>query len=119
MKRHTISFKHAFSGLVYNLTTQPNFRIHIFFASLAITLGFYLKILRWEWLVLILTILLVIAAEMVNTALEAMTDLITEEYKENAKIAKDTAAGMVLVTAIGSVIVGIFILGPRLLNIVY
>lgn len=118
MKHHTISFKHALAGILYNLTTQPNFRVHLFFAALAVTLGYYLKLLRWEWLVLLFTILLVLVAEMVNTALEAMTDLITNEYRQEAKVAKDAAAGMVLVAAIGAVIVGVVIFLPHLMGVI-
>ena len=62
-------------------------------------------------------IVLVFSAEMVNTALEEMTDLITEEHKQEAKAAKDVAAGMVLVTAIGAIIVGIVIFVPYIIEL--
>jgi undecaprenol kinase/diacylglycerol kinase (ATP) len=100
------------------LKTQPNFRIHLFFALLAIATGYYLQLLPWEWLVIIFTITLVLVAEMINTALESMTDLITNEYRESAKVAKDTAAGMVLVTAACAVTIGLIIYLPHLSGII-
>lgn len=114
MRRHHISFLHAWDGIVHNFTTQPNFRVHLAFAIAAITAGYYFDIEAWQWLIIIFTITLVIVAEMINTALEAMVDLITSEYRKNAKVSKDTSAGMVLVTAIAAVIIGIVIFLPHL-----
>ncbi len=116
MRRHHISFFHAWNGIIYNFSTQPNFRVHIFFALLAVILGFYFQIEPWQWLIVVFTITLVIVAEMINTALESIVDLVTTEHQENAKIAKDTAAGMVLVTAIMSLIVAILIFAPYFID---
>ena len=113
---HKISFKHAFDGIIYCLKTQPNFRVHLVAGTLAILVGLYFNISYIEFLVLLFTIALVITTEMVNTAIESMTDLITEKYHQQAKIAKDVAAGMVLMTAILSVVVGIFIFLPHILG---
>ena len=72
--------------------------------------------LSWvEWAVLAATVVLVLAAEMTNTMVEALVDLVTVEYHPLAKVAKDVAAGIVLLTAIGSVVVGLFIFLPKLL----
>lgn len=114
MTKHHISFKHAIDGILYCFKTQPNFRFHLLAAIVAITLGLYFNISSGEWILLGLTVVLVIFAEMVNTALESMTDLISKEYSQQAKIAKDVSAGMVLVAAIGSLIVGFFIFLPYL-----
>ena len=114
MTKHHISFKHAIDGILYCVRTQPNFRLHLFAAILVIFLGKYLKIESTEWIILAFTIILVLVAEMVNTALESMTDLITKEYHQEAKIAKDVSAGMVLVSAISAVIVGVIIFLPYL-----
>ena len=64
--------------------------------------------------ILILTIVFGLGVEMVNTSIEAMTDLITTDWKEDAKIAKDVSAGMMLMTAIGTVVVALFIFYPRI-----
>ncbi len=114
MRYHTISFKHAVDGIIYSLRTQPNFRIHLFFTVMAVMVGYFLQLLRWEWVALWLAIFMVIVTEMLNTAIESMTDLLTSEHRLAAKIAKDTAAGMVLITAVGSIVIGIFIFVPHL-----
>lgn len=115
MRRHKISFQHAWDGIWYNITTQPNFRFHMFAAFVVAVLGVFFRVSRNEWSILVFTIVLVIALEMLNTSVEAMTDLLTRKYAVEAKIAKDTAAGMVLVGAFGAVLVGIIIFYPYIL----
>ena len=116
LKRHHISLKNAFAGLKYAFTSQPNFKIHLFLATLALTVGWWLGLTFWEMTILVLTVILGLVAEMVNTAIEAVTDLVTEEWRENAKIAKDVSAGMMLLTAMGAILVAILILGPKLIE---
>ena len=112
--RHTISFKHAFAGLAWALRTQPNFRIHLLFTVLALGLSAYFQISRTEWAVIMFTIVLGLSAELINTAIESMTDLITTEWRQQAKVAKDVAAAMMLTTAVGAVIVAFIIFGHYL-----
>lgn len=114
IRRHTISFKTAFSGLVWALSTQPNFRVHILVSLVAIGLGVYLGISNIEWAIIVFTIVLGFTSEMINTAIESMTDLITNQWSKEAKIAKDVAAGMMLTVAVGAVIVGLMIFLPYL-----
>lgn len=111
LRKHTISFKNAFAGLGWALRTQPNFRVHIVLSMIAIALAAYFRITRVEWAIIIFTIVLGLTAEFINTAIESMTDLITKEWREEAKIAKDVSAGMMLTTAIGAVIIAIVIFG--------
>ena len=113
MRKHKISFKNAFDGLFWAFSTQPNFKIHFILAILTVLAGFYFKISFLEVTILILTIVFGFAVEMVNTSIEAMTDLITLKWSKNAKIAKDVAAGMMLLTAIGAVVIALLILGPH------
>lgn len=114
MRKHTISFKHAFEGILYMVRTQPNFRFHLF-AATAVSLASYMLGVSWrDWLILLFTIQLVIVAEMLNTAIEAITDLVTVKILPQAKIAKDVAAGMVLMSALLAIIVGLVILLPYL-----
>lgn len=68
-----------------------------------------------EWTIIVFTIVLGLSAELINTALEAMTDLITSQWRKEAKIAKDVAAGMMLTVAFGALVVAAFILGPKLM----
>ena len=112
MRKHAISFKNAFSGLGWAVTSQPNFRVHLVLSLLAIFLGWYFEITNIEWVIIIFTIVLGLSSELINTALESMTDLITREWRQEAKIAKDVAAAMMLVVAIGAVGVAAFIFWP-------
>lgn len=114
LQQHHISFQHAFAGLWWAVSTQPNFRIHLIVSTLVLLLCWHLEASSMEWTVIVFTILLGLTAEMINTSLEAMTDLITKEWRTEAKIAKDVAAGMMLTVATGAVIVGLLVLGPKL-----
>ncbi|HEX9369715.1 MAG TPA: diacylglycerol kinase family protein [Roseiflexaceae bacterium] len=108
------SFRYAFAGLRYLLWTQRNAKIHSALGLAAVALGLLLGIDRYEWLALLITIAIVLAAEGVNTAVEAAVDLASPEYHPLAKIAKDVGAGTVLLTAIAAVIVGIVLFLPHL-----
>ncbi len=119
LRRHHISFKNAFSGIVWAFKTQPNFRVHCALSVAAISLGLVLGITRVEMTILFFTIVLGLVAEMINTSIEAMTDLITKEWRTEAKIAKDVAAGMMLLTAFGAVLVACFIFFPYLVALRY
>lgn len=109
------SFGYAFAGLAYCFRTQRNFRIHVSIAIVAAVVGIFLGLSWLEWAVFAATVVLVLSAEMVNTMVEALVDLVTSDYHPLAKISKDVAAGVVLLTAIGAVAVGLAIFLPRLL----
>ncbi|MBT9546421.1 MAG: diacylglycerol kinase family protein [Candidatus Sericytochromatia bacterium] len=110
-------FKWAFSGLFYAIQTQRNLQVHLAATLLASGLSFWLGLSRLEWILLLLTFALVWMAEMVNTALEATLDHLAPEIHPQVKIAKDVAAGAVLVAALFAVLIGILLWGPRLLNL--
>ncbi len=112
-----ISFKNAFAGVYLALKYNQNLRIHFFVAFLVIIASIYFHVNAFEMGILGVMILLVISSEMINTAIEEMTNLITSEHRLEAKIAKDVSAGMVLLTAIGSVIVGFLIFIPYVLKL--
>lgn len=112
------ALKNALNGIGYTWKTQRNMKIQIVFALFAILLGIILKITSIEWMILVLTIFLVFITELFNTAIETVVDLYTSEYNEKAKIAKDVAAGAVALMAIGSVIVGIFLFGTKMINLI-
>lgn len=86
-------------------------------AIFVILTGIYFSINYIEWLILVFTFNMVLVSEMVNTAIEAVVDLVTLEKNQNAKIAKDVSAGMVLVSASFSVIIGIYIFLPKILQL--
>ena len=108
------SFGYALDGLWYTVRTQQNMRIHLAAAAAAITLGRYLGLGWLQWAVLALTIGAVMIAEMFNTVAELALDAATPYYHPLVKIAKDVAAGAVLLTAFISVGVGLMVLGPPL-----
>lgn len=114
-RKHHISFKTAIAGIQWALRTQPNFRVHLVLSAMALIGGWLFRVSSVEMLILLFTIVLGLSAEMVNTAIESMTDLITKEWRAEAKIAKDVSAGMMLVTAIGALIVALVIFLPHIL----
>ena len=114
-----ISFKYAWAGVRYAFITQRNFRIHTIVATLALSLGFYLQVSAMEMAVITITCAMVMILELINTAIESVVDLtVKQTYHELAKIAKDCAAGAVLLSAIAAVLVAGFILLPPLLRLI-
>lgn len=111
-----ISFKVACEGVFYAFRDNRNLRIHIGAAVLVILAGIFFKVSRFEMAILGIMIVLVIVSEMVNTSLEEMVNLITREHQKEAKIAKDVAAGMVLVASMGALIIGLAIFTPYILR---
>ena len=108
-KNFTDALKNAISGLFYSIKTQKNIRVQLLIAIVVIILGFVLKLNTIEWLFIIFSIMFVIATEVMNTAIETTVNMYTSKYNELAKIAKDVAAGAVLIASINSVIVGVII----------
>lgn len=107
------SFNYAIDGLVYVLRTQQNMRIHFVAAVAALGLGLLFRIETWAFVALVFAVSLVVVAELVNTAIESTIDLVTTSYDPIAQIAKDVAAGAVLVTSLNAVLVGYFIFFSR------
>ncbi|AFY69290.1 diacylglycerol kinase [Thalassoporum mexicanum PCC 7367] len=109
------SFRFAGAGLVYAFTTQRNFRIHTVVSIVVLSLSIYLQLSMVEVAIISLTAGAVMVMELINTALEAVVDLcVGQSYHQLAKIAKDCAAGAVLIAAIVSVVVGFCLLAPPL-----
>lgn len=107
------SVMHAIAGIVYTANHESNFKYEMMMAFLVGFCGLFFQIRSWEWVVLILCIGLVLAAELFNTAIEYAVDLIAgEEYFHLAKVAKDAAAGAVLITSIVAALVGCIIFVP-------
>ena len=95
------AWKNAFSGIAHGFKTQRNLKIQ----------------LVAEWAILMLSVFLVLGTEMMNTAVEAVVDLCTEEYHEKAKISKDVAAGAVVLTALNAVIVSYFLFADKIVQL--
>lgn len=108
------SFGYAFQGIGRTIARERNMKIHCFAAGLVVIFGCALGISRIEWFVCLILFGLVMSLECVNTSVEAVVDLVTEERKPLAKKAKDAAAGAVLIAAIFAAIIGCVIFLPKL-----
>lgn len=115
IKRLRKSFGYAFKGIDDVIKHEPNMKIHVVVAILVVIMAFILKVSIIEWIILVLLIGSVLAAETINTTIENLVDMYTKEYDENAKIVKDTAAGTVLILAITSAIIGLIIFIPKII----
>ncbi|MCS7088236.1 MAG: diacylglycerol kinase family protein [Thermoflexales bacterium] len=109
------SFRFAFAGIAHAWRTQRNFRIHVAVTAAVLAAGAWLELSTDQWALLALTIGVVLQAELLNTALEAVVDHVAPEFHALAKAAKDCAAGAVFLSAGVAVMVGLLVLGPRLL----
>jgi undecaprenol kinase len=116
-RRFIRSFKHAFDGIHHAFKNDQNLLVHLMVAFIVINASVALHVSGYEMGILGLTIMMVIMAEMVNSAIERMVDLITKEHRVEAKIAKDVAAGMVLLTAVAAVIIGSLIFLPYIVRL--
>lgn len=115
IKRLRKSFGYAFKGIDDVIEHEPNMKIHVVVAILVVIMAFILKVSIIEWIILVLLIGAVLAAETINTTIENLVDMYTKEYDEKAKIVKDTAAGTVLILAITSAIIGLIIFIPKII----
>jgi diacylglycerol kinase (ATP) len=108
------SFNYAINGIIHAVRTQRNMRIHMVAALLVLAACFFYDLSKTEILILTITITMVIVAEMINTAIECAIDVTANFYHPLAKVAKNTAAGAVLICAINAVIVGYVIFSDKL-----
>ncbi len=114
----TRAFGWALRGVGMMVRTQMNSRIHLVATVVVVIAGFLCKITADEWMAVVVVIGMVWTAEGLNTAIEAVVDLVSPEYHPLAGRAKDVAAGAVLCAAITAVIIGLIVFGPRLLALV-
>jgi diacylglycerol kinase len=103
--RHAKSFKHAFEGLFHALINEPNFRVQVVIVALAVYFGKRFNITNIEWSILIISLGLLLAAEIANTVVEELMDHFVKEEDPIVKIIKDLSAGFVLIAAISTLII--------------
>jgi diacylglycerol kinase len=115
MKNRILSFKYAFNGLIVLISTQVNFRIHIILSIIAIAAGVFLHINIVEWIAIIFCIGIVLFTEAINTAIEFVVDLNTQEINPLAGKIKDVAAAAVLIAAFVALIIGCLVFVPKLI----
>lgn len=112
------SMNHALDGISYTVYHERNFKIELFIMVVVLMAGVYFKVTKIEWIILLLTISSVLTLELVNTSIERCVDLVTKDYHELAKNAKDISAGAVLVMSLFSVCVGIIIFLPKVMELI-
>lgn len=106
VKKLIDSFNHAIEGIIFGLKTQRNMKIHFAAAIVVLLTAMLLHIDKIQIIILLLTITMVIVAELINTAVEAVVDMVSPKYHPLARAAKNVAAGAVLVTAVNAIVVG-------------
>lgn len=110
------SFGYAFEGIFAGIRGERNMKIHCFAAVCVVVAGVLFHISVTEWCICLVLFGLILSLELVNTAIEAVVDLVTEDKKPLAKLAKDTAAGVVLIAAVMAAMAGLLIFVPKLIS---
>ncbi|MBC7913624.1 MAG: diacylglycerol kinase family protein [Pyrinomonadaceae bacterium] len=113
MGKFILGFKYAWKGIVFAFSSQINFKFHTGAAILVLALGWYVDLNLNEWLWIMAAIGLVIAAELFNTALEQLVDLVSPDFNPKAGIVKDLASAAVLVIALLSLVIGLCVFLPK------
>ena len=112
------SFKYAITGIKSALKSEQNMKVHFIIIELVILMAIILNLSIFEWLIILICFMSVISSELFNTALEKSVDLASPNINETAKLAKDIAAGSVLVTAFFSAVIGLIIFLPKIILLV-
>lgn len=111
------SANHAIEGVLHGARTQRHLRYHLFTAAAVLFFSYLVGVSRAEFVIIALSVILVLASEMMNSAIEAVVDIVSPQYSEEARIAKDIAAGAVLITAFGAAVLGYIVLFPYVKHI--
>ena len=114
IKQRIQSFRYAFKGIAHVFTNEHNVWIHLIAALCVIIAGFYFHVDTTEWMMILFAIGLVISAELFNSSVEKLVDLISPGQNEKAGLIKDIAAGAVLICAIASAVIGLIIFIPKI-----
>lgn len=116
--RRRDSFSTACKGFWWVLTTQPNFKIILACAVLVTSAGYYFELDQTEWIAIIGAIFSVIICELINSSIEAVVDLVTDEWKFDAKIAKDVGGAVALAGVFFAICIGFLVFLPKLLVLI-
>lgn len=116
--KRLVSFKFAFKGVLLLFRYEHNAWIHGFLTICAIGLGFYFEITSLEWMAIVISIGIVLAAEAFNTAIEQIANFVQPNQDKKIEHIKDLAAGGVLITAISAFLVGLIIFIPKIVNLI-
>lgn len=115
-KSRLVSFRNALEGIWFNLRNEPNFLIQLAIAAVVVSAAAILRLSRSDWMILVAIISVVLAAEVLNTAIEKICDRFLDREDSRVKIIKDSAAGAVLIIAIAAAIIGILVFLPYVLE---
>lgn len=118
-RRYSDSFRYAYEGVKTTFQEERNMRTHVMAGAIALLLGVFLSLSITEWLWILLASFLVFVMEILNTVIENLVDLVTQEYHPLAKKVKDMAAAAVLSTTVFSVVTGLLIFAPKLLDLFF
>lgn len=113
------SFKYAIRGIKDAIKSEPNLRFHFLASVVVVILAIYLKFTKIELSILVLTIFFVIISELINTVAEKLVDMHSKEISEEARVVKDISAAVVLLGAIASIVVALFLFLPKIVAIYY
>ncbi len=108
------SFGYAIEGVKIALKKEPNFRVHLAIAIVVLVVSSFLNLTSFEWFGLLITMAFVLTMELFNTAIEAIVDIVSPDFHEKAKIAKDVSAAAVLLSSIFAIAIGIVVLLPKI-----
>lgn len=114
MKKFINAFRNALNGFIIALKTQRNFKIQLFIGFIACIAGFCFKINNTEWTIIVLSILLVLGFELINTSIEKLCDFVNPEFNSTVKVIKDLSAGAVLLVSTGALLTGLVIFLPKI-----
>lgn len=117
IKRFFNSVKNSINGYIYAYTNEQSLTIHAILTILVLLSGFYFNISKMQWAILVVVMAMVIIAELLNTAIEATVDLITKEYNELAKIAKDCASAAVFTASILAAGLYLYVFLPKIIGL--
>lgn len=118
LRKHHLSIKNAYKGMKWALRTQQNYRIHLFLSFIALLLCFVLSVSYTEFLVILMLIFIGVMVECMNTAIELTTDAIDKNWREDIGLAKDVAAGAMLLFSLGAAIISGIIFLPKILLLI-
>ena len=117
LSRFFKSFHYASQGISFAIKNNQNIKVHLIIAVIVIILALLLGLTKFELFAIGITIVLVISVEMINSAIEEVVNLLVNEHRQEAKIAKDVSAGMVLIVSLFAVVVGFFVFLPHIINL--
>ncbi len=119
VRRLINSVINSYEGLKYAYTHEQSLLLHVFFSIVAILCGILFEITGTQWILLFLVMTVIIVAELLNTAIEATVDLITDEYHPLAKVAKDCGSAAAFVASLLATLVGAYVFLPQILELIF